>query len=248
MRTHAAPPPVPRRPVRIACINNASIDLGVPFDKLTKALQKCYDRHFLPVWGYPVEIYNTEKPRSSDWRLIYVDDADEAEDLGFHDLTDEGQPISTIFVKPTFANHEPVSVTASHELFEMVIDPLANLWAEGPRKTLYGYEVSDPVEEDVFPVDGIWMSNFLYPAWFEMFEHPTGTKFDHLGLLKKPFEIRNTGYVTIMRRGKVKDVFGSPRKKKRFAREDRRGHRSEYRKPAGLRLRPKRKPALRGPA
>jgi hypothetical protein len=41
-------------PVTIACINKATIDLGVPFDKLTATLQKCYDKHFLPVWGYPV--------------------------------------------------------------------------------------------------------------------------------------------------------------------------------------------------
>jgi hypothetical protein len=36
-------------PVTIACINKATIDLGVPFDKLTATLQKCHDQHFLPV-------------------------------------------------------------------------------------------------------------------------------------------------------------------------------------------------------
>jgi hypothetical protein len=54
-----------------------------------------------------------------------------------------------------------VSVTACHELFEMVIDPLANLWAEAPDGTEYAYEMSDPVEEDTFLVDGIQMSNFV---------------------------------------------------------------------------------------
>jgi hypothetical protein len=231
MRRHSAPRRRTQRPVRIACVDNTeNVSLGVPLDKLTAALQKCYDEHFLPVWGYPVELYNTQRPKRSDWRLVYFDDSKHAEDLGFHELTDEGQPISRVFVKSTLANGEPVSVTASHELFEMVIDPLANLWADGPRKTLYGYEVSDPVEEDVFPVDGLWMCNFVHPAWFEPFDHPPGTKFDHLGLLKAPFTLRSTGYVTIMRRGKVKDVFGSPRKATRFAREDRRGHRSEYRR------------------
>jgi hypothetical protein len=51
--------------------------------------------------------------------------------------------------------------------------------------------MSDPVEEDTFLVDGIEMSNFVHPAWFEPFKHPPGTKFDHLGLLKKPFSIVN---------------------------------------------------------
>jgi len=42
----------------------------------------------------------------------------------------------------------------------------------------------------------------------------------------------------------VKEIFGSLAKAKRFAKENRRGHRSEYRKPAGegLRIRsPKKK-------
>jgi hypothetical protein len=47
-------------PVSIACINQAMIDLDVPFDKLTTTLQKCYDQHFLPIWGCPVKFYNTK--------------------------------------------------------------------------------------------------------------------------------------------------------------------------------------------
>ena len=47
-------------PVTIACINKATVDLGVPFDRLTVTLQKCYDEQFLPVWGYPVKLYNAK--------------------------------------------------------------------------------------------------------------------------------------------------------------------------------------------
>ena len=164
--------------VTIACINKATVGLGVPFDKLTAALQACYDRYFVPVWGYPVTLYNTGTAKPADWQLIYFDDADQAGALGYHDLTKKGQPVSKIFVKTTLADHELVSVTACHELFEMVIDPIANLWAEASDGTEYAYEMSDPVEEDTFLVDGIQMSNFVHPAWFEPFNHPPGTKFD----------------------------------------------------------------------
>ena len=64
-------------PVTIACINEATVDLGVPFDKLTAALQKCYDQHFLPVWGYPVKLYNTTEPKPSDWQFVYFDTANQ---------------------------------------------------------------------------------------------------------------------------------------------------------------------------
>ena len=223
-------------PVAIDCINKATVDLGVPFDTLTATLQKCYDAHFLAIWGYPVRLYNTKKAKPSDWQFIYFDDADAAGALGYHDLTKDGQPVSNDFVKTTLADHELVSVTASHELFEMVIDPIANLWAEASDGTEYGYEMCDPVEEDTFLVDGIQMSNFVHPAWFEPFKHPAGTKFDHLGLLKKPFTMTKGGYMIIKKKGKVSEVYGSMAKAKRFAKEVRLGHRSEHRKPKGKRI------------
>jgi len=76
--------------------------------------------------------------------------------------------------------------------------------------------------------------NFVHPSWFEPFKHPPGTKFDHLGLLKKPFSMTKGGYVIVKKKGKVTEVFASKAKERRFAREDRLGHRSEHRKPQGL--------------
>jgi len=121
--------------VKIACINKAKTSLGIPLPMLTAALQKCYDEHFLPVWGYPVKLYNTKKARPSDWLFIYFDDADAAGAEGYHDLTHRGQPVSKVFVKTSLEDNVPVSVTASHELFEMVIDPIANLWAEATTRS-----------------------------------------------------------------------------------------------------------------
>jgi hypothetical protein len=99
----------------------------------------------------------------------------------------------------------------------------------------------DPVEEDTFMVDGVEMSNFVHPSWFEPFKHRRGTKFDHLGKLKKPFSITKGGYVIVKHNGRVKEKFGSRAKARRFAQEDRRGHRSEFRKPRGLHVRPRKK-------
>jgi hypothetical protein len=43
----------------------------------------------------------------------------------------------------------------------MVIDPVANLWAQAADGTEYAYEMCDPVEEDTFLVDDVQMSNFF---------------------------------------------------------------------------------------
>jgi hypothetical protein len=219
--------------VNVACLNWATVDLGIPFETMIPALQRYYDEFFVPVWGYPLNLITPGSAGPSDWRLIFVDDATDADSLGFHDLTDEGQPVSMVFVKTTLADGSSVSVTASHEIVEMAIDPIANMYAQNGSK-LYAYEVSDPVEEDTFDVDGVPMSNFVTPAWFEPFDHPVGTKFDILDTLSKPFEISAGGYASVLDQstGKLTDIFGSPAKARRFAREDRRGHRSEFRRAA----------------
>jgi hypothetical protein len=220
--------------VEIACVNKAQKYLKKKeFEKLTAVLQKCFDTYFLPIWGYPVKLYIRD-PEPSDWQFIYFNTADEADALGYHDLTRDGQPVSRVFVKTTLDAKELVSVTACHELFEMTIDPVANLWAEAEDGTEYAYEMCDAVEDTTFTVDGIKMSNFLHPAWFEPFKHPAGTQFDHLGLLKKPFTMTKGGYVITKVNGKVDEQYGSDAKRKEFAKEIRLGHRSEYRKPKGI--------------
>jgi hypothetical protein len=216
--------------VRIACINKARTPLGVSMTRLTRAMQKCFDRYFLPVWGYPVRLYNTKKARPTDWQLIYFEDADQAGALGYHALTKNGQPVSKVFVKTTIEDGELVSVTACHELFEMVIDPLANLWAQASHGREFAYEMCDAVEEDTFMVDGIAMANFVYPSWFEPFKHRRGTKYDHMGLLSAPFTMSKGGYTVVKKKGRVKERYGSLAKASRFAKERRHGHRSEYRK------------------
>ena len=218
------------RLVHIACIDKTRLGIGVPLSKLPDALQKCYDKHFLPVWGFPVKLYVTRRAKPTDWQFVYFDDAKEATTLGFHDITRHGQPITKVFVQTSLKDGDPVSVTASHELFEMAMDPVANLWAQAKNGMEYAYEVCDPVEEDRFECGGFPMCSFVYPAWFEPFKHPKGTKFDHLGKLSKPFSVTKNGYVVEKRGSRMKYVFGSLSKAARFAQEDRRCRRVSYRR------------------
>jgi hypothetical protein len=229
--------------------NLSKLSLGVPsalktnkpygeLKTMVRALQLFYDKHFYPVWGYRLRLealHDGEEFDPHAWRFVFLDDSDDADALGYHDLTDQGQPISKVFVKDTLDSGEVVSVTACHELCEMAIDPIANLWAEDGDGKDYAYEMCDAVEEDTFDVvlSGslrVSMSNFVTPAWFEPFLHPAGTKFDYMGLLKKPFSMTSGGYVIVSDGGKVHEVFGSLDKEHRFSREKRHMHRSDYRK------------------
>jgi hypothetical protein len=138
-------------------------------------------------------------------------------------------------VKTTLENHDLVSVSASHELVEMLVDPAINLMTTGPdSKTIYAYESADPVEALSFPVRGIQMTDFVYPSYFESFRKPGSVKFDAMGKVDKPFQILKDGYQIVFKGGKWSQVYGSKAKAKAFAKEDRRGHRSGARKAGRL--------------
>jgi len=221
---------------KIACFNKASVGLGVDFDALIAALQQFVDKKFAPIWGTPAKLVKSEDFLPGASAIAFLDDADVQGALGYHDLTPDGLPFSKVFVKTVLEDGQKVSVTACHELAEMLVDPAINLWAEGLNSKLYAYEMCDAVEEEEFVLDGIAMSDFVYPSYFESFRAPNSTQFDLLGRVSRPFEILPGGYSIVRRGGKISQIFGSATKRERFELEDRRGHRSDYRQP-GVQLR-----------
>ncbi|MCP3415678.1 hypothetical protein NLM16_16325 [Bradyrhizobium brasilense] len=214
----------------VAFINKATTPLGVNLDKLVSALQKQLDQHFVPVWGYPAKLHVTAEPEADEWQIVFLDDADAANALGYHDITKDGQPISKVFVKTTLAANQRVSTTASHELLEMLIDPAAQLWAQNGDGKLYAYEMCDAVESEEYEIDGIAVSNFVHPSFFESWHLPRSVQFDHLKKVTRPFETLPNGYQIVTDGKSVQEVFGSENKLLDFQREVRAMHRSEYRK------------------
>src|SRR5712664_1196126 len=215
----------------IACFNKAATPLGVDFDALIAAMQAFVDQHVMPVWGTPAKLVKSKGYVKGAWAMVFLDNADQPGALAYHDLTPGGLPLSKVFVKTTLADGELVSVSASHELVEMLVDPAINMMTTGPDpKVMYAYESADPVEALSFNVNGIAMSDFVYPAYFEDFRKTGSVRFDHLNKINKPFQILSGGYQIIYKNGKRSQIFGSESKKKAFKHEDRRGHRSEKRR------------------
>jgi hypothetical protein len=211
----------------IACFNLAKTPLGVDLGTLIDAMQDYVDTYVAPVWGTPAKLVKTTGPIAKAWSLVFLDNADVAGALAYHDLNPDGLPLSKVFVETTLQNGDQVSVSASHELVEMLVDPAINMYTTGPDpKLMYAYESADPVEELSFPVNGVPMSDFVYPSYFESFRKPKSVQFDEMKQVTKPFQILKGGYQIIFKNGKSSQVTGSVAKKKAFAKEDRRGHRS----------------------
>jgi len=215
----------------IAVINRSTLDLGVDFDALVPALQRFVEDCFAPVWNTPCKLIKSKAQRAGAWALVLLDKADPADkdDEGYH-FTKQGLPLGRVFIKDTLKQDDKVSVTACHELAEMLVDPGINLWSDGRGVEQYAYEVCDAVEEIEFKIDGIAMSDFVYPAWFEGFHKRGSVRFDYTGDCTRPFQILKGGYAQLRHGKRTWNIYGSKAKRKKFRREDRAGHRSEFRK------------------
>lgn len=216
---------------RIDVVNHATVPLGFELPKLVAALQAYNDKHFSPVWGTPCKLRVSKSVRRDGWAIVLADDPDVENALGYHGVTEYGFPLCYVFVRLLQEIGGSVSVTASHELAEVLVDPAINLWAEHPDGSMWAYETADAVEHEseAFPVNGFPMSNFVYPAYFEGFRKPGSAKFDHQRLVKKPFEIRPGGYSLVKVGSEYEFRFGSRAARAAFKREDRRGHRATLR-------------------
>jgi hypothetical protein len=235
---------------RIVCVNKAKTSLGVGFDLLIAALQKYVDEHLAPVWGTRAKLVRTTKPRRGDWTLLFVDTANamrriraELEKIFGKKVINQieathlvnGQPVALVFVKNVLADRsvprvrDKVSLAASHELAEMLVDPGNNLWCDNGKGTFYAYEVCDAVESTFFRVNGLAMTDFLYPGYFNKIRKPKSAQLDHLKKVKHPFQILKDGYAPIRKAGKI-ILLSAPKKARELRKENRDLHRSEFRK------------------
>jgi len=170
--------------IQIAVINASTVVNDLDVKKMVDAIQVQIDRDWTPAWGIPAKLTvvpHGQKPPSGMWWQTIFDTADQAGALGYHDLTSAGLPIGKVFAKTTLEAGDRVSVTLSHEVLEMLGDPDINLMVQkGPRG--YAYEVCDAVEDDSlgYDINGVRVSDFVYPQYFETFWHKGAAKFDHL--------------------------------------------------------------------
>lgn len=216
---------------KIVVFNDATIPLGFEMAKLVSALQAYVNDHIVPIWGTKARIVQSKGFVKGAWAIGIFDNADIANTLGYHDLTPEGLPLGMVFAKTIRESKASLSITISHELAEMLVDPAINLMATGPDvKAVYAYEVADPVQATSFLVNGFKMSNFVYPSYFEAFRLKKTTRFDHLDKIKEPFQILSDGFQIIFKGGKWTNVFGSKKGQRAYLREDHRGYRGIMRR------------------
>ena len=153
---------------------------------LVSTLQTQVSRDFAPAWGVDadVRLVSDNAAPPGWWQLVLLDDSDSAGALGYHDMTAEGLPLGKVFVRTDLMYGDKLSVTASHELLEMLADPYVSTTAQAADGYHYAVEVCDPCEMDSqgYDIDGVTVSNFVLPAYWRPAGVP-GEATDHLNAL-----------------------------------------------------------------
>jgi hypothetical protein len=160
------------------------------------AFQKQWDKDLQPAWGVQhatlTFVPKDEAPATGTWWVVFLDDDAQAGALAYHDSTNEGLPLAKVFIKDILARSGSVSVSATHEICSMAVDPWLNGGFQDQQGVFWATEICDPVDDDkyAYKIDDVLVTDFVTPNWFER-----GMKgnIDFNRLAKAPFEILPLG-------------------------------------------------------
>ena len=190
--------------IQVSILNRSTVLTDNQVQAVVPALQIQVHRDFAPPWGTDADLTfvpKSKKPDPKSWWVVILDNSDQAGALGYHDLTTTGLPLGKVFAATDKQYGSQWTVTASHELLEMLGDPEINLTVfvqnSNTAGRLYAYETADACEadSDAYQINGVLVSDFVYPAWFESSIKQAGP-LDYRKLIKKPFELRPGGYIS----------------------------------------------------
>lgn len=190
-------------PIKISVINSCTVLSDAQINAAVKDIQTQITRDFAPVWGVTADLVFVPKKGAIDpnsWQVPILDTSDEAGALGYHDITANGMPLGKVFAKTDLLYGYSWSVTMSHEILEMLADPdcIRTVFVQTTRGgKIYAYEVCDPCEDDSqgYRIGNTLVSDFVFPAYFETTVKPGRTQMDQRGLIKRPYQILQNGYL-----------------------------------------------------
>lgn len=177
---------------------SSSIDLP-EVTRVAAALDKQATRDFSSIWGINSSIHAfalLEDVPLGYWPMIVKDDIGFQGAAGIH-LDQDGQPFALI------TSGAGWSLTASHEMLEILADPFGNRTIAGRSikpgqgRVSYLVEVCDPSEafEFSYTVNDLQMSDFYTPSFFDP-AMATGVRYSFTGAITKPRQVLKGGYLS----------------------------------------------------
>lgn len=190
--------------ISVAIQNKSTILKDADLAAAVPDLQIQVSRDFAPIWGVDAQLIlvpSNQLPPANAWLLVALDNSDQAGALGYHEIQSL-IPYGLFFVESDIQAGLSWTVTASHELLEMLVDPwvFSTVMIDQGR-SLFGttgvalaQEVADACESDQFgyKINNTLVSDFVTPAWFGA---SSGNKFDFAGHCSQAFQLLTGGYI-----------------------------------------------------
>ena len=185
--------------MKIAIQNQSTVVSEHDVQTAVAAVQRQVTEHFAPAWSIEGALcwIPEGQPVPADHALVLVlDDSDQADALGYHDLQPNGMPQGKVFARADIQAGLSWTITLSHEVLELLVDPDVNLAAQDADGSFFSYEVCDAVEADElgYRIDGVLVSDFVLPAWFTP-STPTSTPTSYRRNVFGPFVLARGGYI-----------------------------------------------------
>lgn len=173
---------------------------NIPLDELSEvaaAIQKQVVRDFLPLWRIEADVTSfaqLEDVPLDYWPIIVKDGIGDKSAGGYHE-DKHGQPFALV----EYSGHWPLA--ASHEILEMLADPYGQtlIAAQSPRadqgRVQFLLEICDPCEASSYSVNGITVSDFYTPRYFDPVPS-RGVRYSFCESIKRPFQVLKDGYLS----------------------------------------------------
>lgn len=182
----------------IAVINESTIYPNGQVQAMIPAFAQQWNQDLKPVWSVEDAIFvfvpRGTQPAPGAWWVVFLDNSDQADALAYHDLTNEGLPISKVFAQPVLEEGSSVSVAATHEICEMAVDPWLNCAYQDSSGVFWAAEICDPVESAQYgyEIGSVLVTDFVTPRWFSH-RNPAG-KIDVMRHASSAFQVLSGGY------------------------------------------------------
>lgn len=192
---------------KIAVVNHSTVVSDGQVSRWAEMVGRQVKKDVAPVWGVDADVQFETVTPSDAWIVAVADDSNQAGALGYHE--DTSRPAAFVFAADDAKYGMLASVTLSHEIIEMLVDPECNrVWKVGDDEA-YIMEAADPVQDDGdgYEMDGsgVMVSDFVTPDWGVS---GSSGPWDFRKLVTRPLEIRPGGYISLFRNGSWHQVFG----------------------------------------
>jgi formylglycine-generating enzyme required for sulfatase activity len=193
---------------KIAVVSTSSKVSFAEVQRFVAAVQKLVSADLHNMWNVDATI--TAYPRIEDadpsaWRVTIQDTIDQPGAIGYH-YDRDGVPFTLIDAALAASSGVSWTVSASHDVVEMLVNPFTGRYIRGPaftdptREVLLMAEVCNPVQPDQFAqsIDGVLLTDFVSPRWFYDRAALPGVRYDRNGRLNGPRQLGNGGYTNYL--------------------------------------------------